>query len=295
MERSYGGHTMVGDLRRVLVCPPRAPAWKDARQKARWRELGFMHSPDFEGARRQHEEMVRQLHEAGCQVLHLFPTQRLTLDGVFVHDASLITDWGAICLRMGKPARLAEPAAHCKWYEAGGIPILAQIESPGMAEGGDIVWLDPRTLLVGRGYRTNSEGIEQLRAILGPRGVAVNAVPLPHGPGPSGCLHLMSLISLLDDRTILVDLPWLAVETVQLLRALRYRLIEIDPRERDTLACNVLALGGSRLLALKENRWTNVRLRELGYDVRTFSGSEIGINGGGGPTCLTRPLLRIDD
>ncbi len=286
---------MVGDLRRVLVCTPPASGWEDARQATRWRELGFLHAPDLDAARRQHEEMVRQLRESGCQVLHLSPAERLTLDSVFVHDASLITDWGAICLRMGKPARFAEPAAHRSWYEANGIPVLAQMESPGMAEGGDIVWLDTRTLLVGRGYRTNSEGIEQLRAILAPRGVAVNAVPLPHGPGPSGCLHLMSLISLLDDHTVLVDLPWLAVETVQLLRALRYRLVEIDPRERDTLACNVLSLGGNRLLALKENRRTNLRLRELGYEVKAFSGSEIGINGGGGPTCLTRPLLRIDE
>ncbi len=286
---------MVGNLRRVLVCPPCTSGWSDSRQAVRWRELGFMRSPEFEAASRQHEEMVQRLQESGCQVLALSPTEGLTLDGVYVHDASLITDWGAICLRMGKPARCDEPTAHRRWCEAAGIPILAQIESPGIVEGGDIAWLDSRTLVVGRGYRTNSEGIDQLRAIFASRGVAVKAVPLPHGPGPSSCLHLMSLISLLDDHTVLVDLPWLAVETVELLWALRYRLVEIDPRERNTLACNVLSLGRGRLLALKENRRTNDRLRELGYDVRTFSGSELGINGGGGPTCLTRPLLRIDD
>jgi N-dimethylarginine dimethylaminohydrolase len=102
----------------------------------------------------------------------------------------------------------------------------------------------------------------------------------------------MSLISLLDERTALVDLPWLAVETVGLLRSRSFKLIEIDYRERETLACNVLSLGGNCLLAIEENSETNQRLRQAGFDLRTFPGSEIGINGGGGPTCLTRPLLR---
>ena len=120
----------------------------------------------------------------------------------------------------------------------------------------------------------------------------VISAPLPYGPGPSACLHLMSLISLLDEHTALVDLPWLAVETVELLKARGFKLIEIDYSERETLACNVLALGNKGLLAIEENRRTNQRLRESGFEVRTFSGSELCINGSGGPTCLTRPLLR---
>ena len=113
-----------------------------------------------------------------------------------------------------------------------------------------------------------------------------------HGQGPAVCLHLMSLISLLDEHTALVDLPWLAVETVELLQSRGFNFIAIDESERDTLACNVLALGGNRLLAIEENRKTNARLRQAGFDVRTFPGTELCINGGGGPTCLTRPLLR---
>ncbi len=102
----------------------------------------------------------------------------------------------------------------------------------------------------------------------------------------------MSLISLLDENTALVDLPWLAVETVELLRGRGYGFIDIDPSERETLACNVLALGGKRLLCLEENSKTNKRLRQTGFEVRTFPGSELCVNGSGGPTCLTRPLLR---
>jgi len=131
-----------------------------------------------------------------------------------------------------------------------------------------------------------------LRSLLTPRGVEVLTAPLPYGPGPSACLHLMSLISLLDEHTALVDLPWLAVETVELLRSRGYKFIEIDPLERDTLACNVLSLGNKRLLALEENPKTNTRMHAAGFDVRTFPGSELCINGSGGPTCLTRPLAR---
>ena len=146
--------------------------------------------------------------------------------------------------------------------------------------------------MIGHGYRTNAAGIQQMRDLLSPKGVEVLSAPLPYGPGPSACLHLMSLISLLDEHTALVDLPWLAVETVELLKSRGFKFIEIDSSERDTLACNVLALGNNRLLAIEENHKTNARLRQAGFDLRTFPGSELCINGSGGPTCLTRPLLR---
>jgi N-dimethylarginine dimethylaminohydrolase len=197
-----------------------------------------------------------------------------------------------IAMRTGKANRVPEGHRHLAYGERNGIQILGRITSPGTTEAGDMVWLDSRTLLIGRGYRTNAEGIEQMRRLLGPKGVEVLSAPLPYGPGPSACLHLMSLISLLDEKTALVDLPWLAVETVELLKGRRFQFVEIDVRERETLACNVLALGERRLLAIEENGLTNQRLRDAGFDVRTFPGSEICINGSGGPTCLTRPLFR---
>src|SRR5208282_2562517 len=138
----------------------------------------------------------------------------------------------------------------------------------------------------------NRAGIEQMRSLLAAKQIEVLSAPLPYGPGPSACLHLMSLMSMLDEQTVLVDLPWLAVETVELLKGRGFRLIEIDYSERETLACNVLSLGKSRVIAIEENAKTNQRMRDAGFDVRTFPGSEICINGAGGPTCLTRPLLR---
>ena len=283
---------MIGPLQRVLVCSPRTAGWNRPEPLARWRDLGFHHAPDFATAQVQHEALCRELQTAGAEVIELPSVDHLSLDAVYTHDASLATDFGLITMRPGKTNRVSETAHQGSFCEQLGIPTYGEIVAPGTTEAGDIVWLDSKTLLIGHGYRTNSAGIEQMRTLLAPKGIEVLSAPLPYGPGPSACLHLMSLISLLDERTAIVDISWLAVETVELLRARGFQWIEIDPAERDTLACNVLALGDRRLLAIEENFKTNTRLRQAGFDVRTFPGSELCINGSGGPTCLTRPLLR---
>jgi N-dimethylarginine dimethylaminohydrolase len=291
---------MVGTLQRVLVCSPRTAGWNHPQRVSAWRELGFHHAPDFEMAQSQHAALTSELKTAGVEVVELpaevpdKPRQddHLSLDSVYTHDASLATDFGLIVMHPGKANRVAEARHHGSSCEAQGIPTFGTITPPAETEAGDILWLDAKTLLVGQGYRTNAAGIAQLRTLLAPKGVEVLSAPLPYGPGPSACLHLMSLISLLDEQTALVDLPWLAVETVELLKSRGFHFIQIDDSERDTLACNVLALGDKRLLAIEENAKTNARLRHAGFDLRTFPGSEICINGSGGATCLTRPLLR---
>jgi len=283
---------MVGELQRVLVCSPKSAGWNQAEVAARWKEVGFRHAPDFAEAQKQHDALCRQLEVSGAEVVHLPPSGDLTLDAVYAHDATLTADFGIVLMRPGKANRLAEASRQREFCQGLGIPVFGEVQSPGTSEAGDIVWLDKETLLVGRGYRTNARGIAHLRGLFAPEGVEVISAPLPHGAGQAECLHLMSLISLLDEEAALVDLPWLAVETVELLRSRGYRLLEIESGERQTLACNVLSLGRKRLLALEENRQTNERLRASGFDVRTFSGSELCINGSGGPTCLTRPLLR---
>ena len=295
-SESFNGHSLTGELRRVMVCPPSNAGWNVSGKAAAWRDLGFQHAPDFRAAQTQHGILCRLLSEGGAEVVCLPATESLTLDAVYAHDASLATDYGLVLMNPGKKNRAAEAQAHATFCGQLGIPVFGEIRLPGTSESGDIVWLNSRTLLIGNGYRTNRAGIEQMRALLSSRdslkNVEVLSAPLPYGTGPSACLHLMSLMSMLDERTMLVDLPWLAVETVELLKALGFRLIEIEYSERETLACNVLSLGRSRVIALAENAKTNQRMREAGFDVRTFPGSEICINGAGGPTCLTRPLLR---
>jgi N-dimethylarginine dimethylaminohydrolase len=283
---------MVSELQRVLVCSPHTAGWNDPQRISAWRDLGFHRAPDFDKAQSQHAALTRELQAAGAELVDLPPADNLSLDAVYTHDASQPTDFGLILMRPGKANRVPEAQHHGVSCEAQGVPTFGRITPPGTIEAGDILWLDPKTLLIGHGYRTNAAGIGQMRDLLAPKNVAVLSAPLPYGPGPSACLHLMSLISLLDEHTALVDLPWLAVETVELLKARGFKLIEIDYSERDTLACNVLSLGAKRLLAIEENKKTNTRLRQAGFEVSTFPGTEICINGSGGPTCLTRPLLR---
>src|SRR5580693_2804520 len=283
---------MTGTLERVLVCSPRTAGWNQPERATHWQQLGFQHAPNFTTAQSQHRALCRELEITGAEVIEMPPAPDLSLDAVYAHDASLATDHGLIVMRPGKPNRVAEGPHHATFCETLDIPTLGQIIPTGTTEAGDIVWLDAKTLLIGRGYRTNAEGIQQMRDLLAPKGIEVLSAPLPHAAGPSACLHLMSLISLLDEHTALVDLPWLAVETVELLKSRGFNFIEIDASERDTLACNVLALGNNRLLAIEENRSTNARLRQAGFDLRTFPANELCINGSGGPTCLTRPVLR---
>ncbi|HEY7820539.1 MAG TPA: arginine deiminase family protein [Vicinamibacteria bacterium] len=288
--KSCGGHSMAAPLKRVLVCSPKAAGWGGANRG--WHELGYFHEPDGKIAGRQHERLVEILQSVGSEVDFLEADEALGLDSVYTHDASFPTDRGMILMHPGKPERRGEPLRHEVFFESIGVPVLGRIEPPGFTEGGDILWLDRDTILIGEGYRTNAAGIDQLRKLVAPMGVEVVAAPLPHGPGPGACLHLMSLMSVLDEKVMLVDLPWLAVSTVREFERRGFHLIPIDFAERESLACNVLALGNRKLVAIEENEGTNSRLSAEGFEVLTFPGSEISANGSGGPTCLTRPFLR---
>lgn len=282
---------MAAPLRRVMICSPETAGWNDARRD-RWPDLGYHHEPRAGEAAAQHVTLRQALEESGAEVVDLPSSGNLGLDAVFSHDPSFMTDRGAILLNMGKGSRRTEADRHGEMYRSLEIPILGRIEAPGTMEAGDLVWVDEATVLAGRGYRTNAEGIRQLAALLEPIGAEVIEAPLPHGQGPEECLHLMSLMSVLDEKVILVDLEWLAVPTVELLRERGFHLLEIDTAERDGLACNVVSLGNGRLIAFQGNPVTQERMQEHGFQVLAIPGGEIGVNGSGGPTCLTRPILR---
>ncbi len=283
-----GRQSMCGRLLEVLVIAPQGAMWS---HPAGYRELGYLHPPEPDLAARQHRALRSELAGFGARVREAAPTG-LSADAVYCHDASFPTPRGMVLMRMGKPARAAEPEAHRALYREMDIPVIGAIEAPGVMEGGDLVWLDERTVLAGEGYRTDAAGIAQLAALLAPDGVEVIASALPHGDGPACCLHLMSLISVLDSRTMVADPRFLAVPTMKLLEDRRFRLIPIVDEERETMAANVLALGHGELLAIEANERTNERLEGAGFRVRTYPGSEISQNGSGGPTCLTRPIRR---
>jgi N-dimethylarginine dimethylaminohydrolase len=213
-------------------------------------------------------------------------------DAIFPYDPVITTDAGAILCRMGKDLRQDEVALAEQTMANLGIPVVGRIEAPGKVEGGDCLWLDAHTLAVGRGYRTNAEGIRQLGAILATQDVTVIPVDLPHWHGPAECLHLLSLISLLDERLAVVHLPLLATPFVQLLQERGITMVEIPEEEFATQGTNVLATAPRQCIMLRENVETARRLRAAGCEVTVYAGDEISHNRSGGPTCLTRPLLR---
>ena len=282
--RLFGGQTMTKPLRRVLVRPPSATGF------AAWRDYGWRGEPDPAKLAAEHDAFCEALRSAGAEVVLAETEIREDPDAIYVFDSAVVADRGAIVLRSGKDGRLAESAAIANDLEQAGIPVAATLEGLQRVDGGDTIWLDETTLLAGRGYRTNDHGIHALQAALAE--VAVLAFDLPHLHGSQVVLHLLSLLSPLDEDLVVGYLPLLPVRLVRLLRELEIEIVEVPDEEFETMGPNVLALAPRVALALEGNDETRRRLERAGVEVNVYRGDEISRKGDGGPTCLTRPLLR---
>jgi N-dimethylarginine dimethylaminohydrolase len=292
---SLGPQSETGRLERVLLKAPADAYVDEARIGAQWRALGYPAAPALERAVEEHARFAAALTAAGAEIRWLRRHPDTGLDSLYARDATIATPHGLILCNMGKPARRGEPAAVAQAAAALNIPVHGAITEPGCIEGGDVVWLDARTVVVGRGYRTNDEGIRQLRALLDDTVDDFVVVPLPHWHGPGECLHLMSLLSPLDRDLCLVHSPLLPVPFREWLCGRGIALVEVDAGEYERQACNVLALAPRRCLMLDGLPRTREALVHAGCDVAVFAGAEICDKGGGGPTCLARPLSRAAD
>ena len=287
-----GSQSEVAPIRRLLLKHPK-DAWVDRRQvEAQWRALRFTAPPDLGRALEEYERFIELVRLPGTEIAFLPRDPGTGLDSIYTHDPVVISERGAILCSMGKAARRGEPEAAGRFFEKAGIPIAGRIDGAGRLEGGDVVFLDARTAAVGEGYRTNAEGIRQLRLILGDAVEEVVAVSLPHWNGFEDVLHLMSLVSPIDRDLLLVRSRLLPGPFRQWLLGRGFVLLEVPDRKFDTMGCNVLAVEPRRCVMLEGNPQTARLLREAGCEVRTYEGSEISSKGCGGPTCLTRPLLR---
>jgi len=238
----------------------------------------------------EHEAFRALLADAGAEVVVAATPHSLDPDAIYVYDPALVTDDGAVMLRPGKEGRRGEVEVMAADFVEAGLPIAGRLDAPAMAEGGDTLWIDERTLLVGRSYRTNDEGIRQLAEAL--QGVDVVAFDLPHLRGAGDVLHLMSLLSPLDVDLAVAYPPLMPVRLMELLAERSIELVEVPDEEFETMGPNVLALGPRVALALEGNDETRRRMEKAGVGVRVYRGDEISRKGDGGPTCLTRPLLR---
>jgi dimethylargininase len=282
--RLFGCQSMVAPLRRVLVRPPAPGSW------AAWKPYGWRGEPNPARMEEEHEAFRSLLTDAGAEVVVAATPHALDPDAIYVYDPALVSYDGAVMLRPGKEGRRGEVEVMAADFVEAGLPIAGRLVAPATAEGGDTVWLDERTLLVGRGYRTNEEGIRQLAEAL--PGVEVIPFDLPHLRGVGEVLHLMSLLSPLDTGLAVAYPPLMPVRLMELMAERGIELVEVPEDEFETMGPNVLALAPRVALALEGNDETRRRMERAGVEVRVYRGDEISRKGDGGPTCLTRPLLR---
>jgi N-dimethylarginine dimethylaminohydrolase len=281
-----------GALQSVFI-KKAADAFSDQNTIAReWKSLNFISEPNSAAAQIESKQFEELLTKNGSEVKFFSKDISLTIDSIYCRDASIATDTGMILCNMGKPARKNEPTAAAKVYDELNIPILGIIKSPGTVEGGDVAWLDQKTLAVGRTYRTNEDGIRQLRELLEPSGVQVLVVHLPHYKGSADVFHLMSIFSPVDNDLAVVYSPLMPIVFREELISRGYGLIEVPDEEFESMGCNVLAIAPRKCVMMMGNEITKQRIRDAGCQVIEYAGHEISYKGGGGPTCLTRPLWR---
>jgi len=280
-----------GQLKEVAVRTPANAYVNEGKINDEWQRLRFYSAPKLPEAVVEHQIFVNILKKAGASVIELGSDDSLTLDSIYARDALLVSPKGLIICNMGRAGRNGEPSVNVGELKSLGYEVAGTIQPPGTIEGGDLIWLDETALAVGEGPRTNSEGIMQLSQIVGPD-VEVHVVPLPEPSHPDDVFHLMSMISPIDKDLVLIYRPLMPDSFLIWLEARGINFVDVSEDEFIPMGCNVLALGPRSVLMLDRLPETKRRLEAAGCTVQTYEGDEISRKGEGGPTCLTRPLIR---
>ena len=288
----YTSHSEFGKLKSVFIKGAREAFVSDQHLEKNWNGLNYLAKPDFAKATEEYQKFEALLAQSGADMHYLPQDDKVNMDSIYCRDASIATNHGIILCNMGKQGRAHEPRAEKEAYEMYQMKILGGIKPPGTLEGGDVAWLDEHTLAVGLTYRTNEEGINQLKNLLLPHGITVMVVPLPHYKGPSDVFHLMSILSPVNHDLAVVYSPLMPIAFRNELLHRGFRLVEVPEEEFETMGCNVLATAPGKCLIVKGNPKTEALLKQAGCEVIAYEGSEISVKGGGGPTCLIRPILR---
>ena len=257
-----------------------------------WKELQFLTKPNFEESLKEYHAFQLFFTNKNIETCFFPADQKTWIDSIYCRDASIATDFGMIICNMGKKGRIQEPKAQLETYLQNTVKILGEITFPGTLEGGDVAWLDQKTLAVGHTYRTNDQGIRQLKALLDPKGIEVIVVELPHYKGKEDVFHLMSILSPVDKNLAVVYSPLMPIKFRNQLLERGFQLIEVPDEEFESMGCNVLAVAPRDCLMVDGNPITKKLLEQAGCQVVAYKGNEISVKGGGGPTCLTRPMKR---
>ncbi|WP_460220723.1 dimethylarginine dimethylaminohydrolase family protein [Psychroserpens sp. MEBiC05023] len=257
-----------------------------------WHELNYLEPPDFNQAVFEYNIFLKLLKYSETELRYFLEDASVTIDSIYCRDASIATDFGMIICNMGKGGRVNEPQSQKTQFIENNIPILGEIVAPGTLEGGDVTWLDEKTLAVGHTYRTNENGIKQLKQFLEPNGIEIIVVELPHYKGKEDVFHLMSILSPIAKDLAVVYSPLMPIKFRNELLDRGFKFIEVPEEEFESMGCNVLAIAPRQCIMVDGNPITKQLLEQKGCEVATYQGVDISVKGGGGPTCLTRPLLR---
>lgn len=284
---------MVDPIKKILLKHPSNAFLNQRNINKQYLELNYLAAPNFNSAISDYEIFVDLLKSFDIEIYYLPKDKSTSLDSIYTHDPCVVSNKGVVICNMGKKARQPEADTMKKFFNSIEVPILGKIQSPGTLEGGDVVWINEKTIAVGEGYRTNKEGIEQLKLLLSDQVETVITVSIPHWNGPDDCLHLMSNLSPIDHDLYLVYSRLLPVSFIKYLLDQNIELIDVPDDEYESMGCNVLAIAPRKVIMISGNPKTKQLLENKGVEIHTYDGSEISIKGAGGPTCLTRPFLRI--
>ena len=284
---------MVDPIKKILLKHPSNAFLNQRNINKQYLELNYLAAPNFSSAISDYEIFVDLLKSFDIEIHYLPKDKSTSLDSIYTHDPCVVSNKGVVICNMGKKARRSEADSMENFFHSIEVPILGKIQSPGTLEGGDVVWINEKTIAIGEGYRTNKEGIEQLKLLLSDQVETVITVSIPHWNGPDDCLHLMSNLSPIDHDLYLVYSRLLPVSFIKYLLDQNIELIDVPDDEYESMGCNVLAIAPRKVIMISGNPKTKQLLENKGVEIHTYDGSEISIKGAGGPTCLTRPFLRI--
>jgi arginine deiminase len=284
--------SMHKNLNKVILKHPKDAFISQEHLRDEWKRFNYISEPDYIKAQNEFEQFYEIIREHVAEIEFLPASETVGLDSLYAHDPVKFTKNGAIILKSGKKLRQPEAEAYKQFLLEKKIPIIGELTGDAMADGGDLVWLDDRTLLIGRGYRTNDEAIRQIQEMTKELVDEFVVVQLPHDQGEEECLHLMSFISIIDENLAVVYSRLMPVFLRQLLIKRGFQLIEVPDDEYHRLGCNVLALAPRVCVLVSGNPSTKEQLLEAGATVYEYEGNEISLLGTGGPTCLTCPVVR---
>lgn len=290
---NYGCQSMVGKIESILIKRPQQAFISQENLNNTWEEFKYFGCPDYETVLKEYEVFEQYITQNVKNIYYLPQDDRTGLDSIYTHDPLKITKKGAIYFPMGKALRSKEYLATKAYLESIGVPTLGEIKAPGKMEGGDVLWIDEKTVAIGRGYRTNEEGIRQFKELTKDIIDEYIIVPMPHGEGEDACLHLMSIISFVDTDKAVVYSKFMPVFFREFLIERGFQLIEAGDEEYDYLGTNLLALQPGKVILIKGCPEVEGKLKDAGVEVLTYEGKELSYRGTGGPTCLTCPITRV--